>query len=338
MGYSDLREFLSVLEKSGELMKITAPVSTDLEIAEITDRVSKSTDGKNKALLFTSVKGYDMPVLINAFGSQKRICQSLQVDDLDQIAERIRRLIKPKVPESLIDKLSFLPTLLEVGQFPPKTINKQAPCQEVVITDPADKMLDRLPIIKCWPEDAGEFVTLGVVITKDPKGGNRNLGVYRLQKFDNNTTGMHWHKHHDGARHFEESRRNMPKGSQPDEPPNYGTFFEKNEYEKPGNRLEVAVAIGCEPEVTYAATAPLPPDIDELLFAGFLKQSPVKLTKCKTIDLEVPASAEIIIEGYVDQNELRTEGPFGDHTGFYSLAGVFPTFHVTAVTHRKDAI
>ncbi len=338
MGYADLREFLADLEKSGELTTITAPVSTDLEIAEITDRISKSTDGKNKALLFTSVKGYDMPVLINAFGSAKRICQSLNVDSLDQIADRIRKLIKPKVPENFIDKLAFLPTLLEVGKFPPKLVNKSAPCQEVVVTDPSDKILDRLPIIKCWPEDAGAFVTLGVVITKDPRSGNRNLGVYRLQKYDNVTTGMHWHKHHDGARHFEESRRNMPKGSQPDEPPNYGTFFEKVDYEKPGNRLEVAVALGCEPEVTYAATAPLPPDIDELLFAGFLKQSPVKLTKCKTIDLEVPASAEIIIEGYVDQNELRTEGPFGDHTGFYSLAGVFPTFHVTAVTHRKDAI
>ena len=341
MGYSDLREYLADLERDGELLRINAPVSTDLEIAEITDRASKSKTGDNKALLFTNVKGYDMPVLINAFGSDKRICRSLGVNHLDEIADRIRRLIKPKVPENFIDKLAFLPTLVEVGKFPPKLVNKPAPCQEVVVTDPDQKMLDRLPIIKCWPQDAGAFVTLGVIITRDPKSGHRNLGVYRLQKFDNNTTGMHWHKHHDGARHFEDNRRKSMEGNaggQPEEPPNYGTFFEKDQYQKPGNRLEVAVVIGAEPEVTYAATAPLPPDIDELLFAGFLKQSPVKLTKCKTVDLDVPASAEIVIEGYVDQDELRTEGPFGDHTGFYSLAGVFPTFHVTAVTHRRDAI
>lgn len=338
MGYSDLREFLQELERDGELMRISAPVSTDLEIAAITDRVSKATDGTNKALLFTNVKGYDMPVLINAYGSNKRMCKSLQVQNLDEIADRIRKLIKPKVPENFADKLAMLPMLMEVGRFPPRHVKGGAPCQEVVITDPNEPMLDKLPILKCWPDDAGPFVTLGVIITKDPKNGHRNLGVYRLQKYDNNTTGMHWHKHHDGARHFEDNRRKMEAGIQPDEPPNYGTFFEKDQYQKPGNRLEVAVAIGCEPEVTYAATAPLPPDIDELLFAGFLKSSPVKITKCKTVDLEVPANAEIVIEGYVDQVDLRTEGPFGDHTGFYSLAGLFPTFHVTAVTHRRAPI
>jgi 4-hydroxy-3-polyprenylbenzoate decarboxylase len=202
-------------------------------------------------------------------------------------------------------------------------------------------MLDKIPIIKCWPEDAGAFVTLGVVITRDPRSGIRNLGIYRLQKYDNNTTGMHWHKHHDGARHFEESRREAGVRSNEgaiDEPPNYGTIFNKEDHERPGNRLDVAIALGCDPAVTYAASAPLPPDIDELLFAGFLRQSPVKLTKCKTVDLEVPANAEIIIEGYVEQSDLRQEGPFGDHTGFYSLAGMFPTLHVTAVTHRKDPI
>lgn len=338
MGYKDLREFIADLENDGELLRITTPVSCDLEIAEICDRASKSKDGANKALLFTNVTGYDMPVLINAFGSMKRMNRALSVEHLDEIADRIRKLIKPKVPENFIDKLAFLPTLLEVGKFPPKTVSKPAPCQEVVLTDPNEKILDKLPIIKCWPEDAGPFVTLGVVITRDPKSGHRNLGVYRLQKYDNVTTGMHWHKHHDGARHFEDNRRQMEDQSQPDEPPNYGTFFEKEQYEKPGNRLPVAVALGCEPEVTYAATAPLPPDIDELIFAGFLKQDPVKLVKCKTVDLEVPANAEIVIEGYVDQEDLRTEGPFGDHTGFYSLAGVFPTFHVTAVTHRQNPI
>jgi len=350
MGYQDLREFIETLEREGELVRITVPVSTELEIAEITDRVSKAEGDGNKALLFTNVKGYDFPVLINAFGSMRRMCLALGVERLDDIAGRIRKLIKPKVPESFLDKVAMLPTLLEVGQFPPKMSHMPAPCQEVVITDHSEPMLDKLPIIKCWPDDGGSFVTLGVVITKDPRSKTRNLGVYRLQKFDNSTTGMHWHKHHDGARHFEESRReSIAQGAlrtngaeefstQPEEPPNYGTFFDKGEYEKHGNRLEVAIALGCDPAVTYAATAPLPPDIDELVFAGFLRQSPVKLVKCKTVDLEVPTTAEIVIEGYVDQSELRTEGPFGDHTGFYSLAGLFPVLHVTAVTHRKNPL
>lgn len=338
MAYRDLREFIDVLRDAGELYEIDAPVSCDLEIAEITDRISKSKEGQNKALLFNNVEGYDIPVLINAFGSNNRICKALEVKHLDEIADRIRKLIKPKVPETLADKLSMVPMLLEVGSFPPKLTNRPAPCQEVVITDPNEPMLDKLPIIKCWPDDGGPFVTLGVVITKDPKNQMRNLGVYRLQKYDNITTGMHWHKHHDGARHFEEKRLETKTTSQPEEPPNYGTFFEKGEYQKPGTRMEVAIALGCEPSVTYSATAPLPPDIDELIFAGFLRQKPVRLAKCKTIDLEVPANAEIIIEGYVDQEDLRTEGPFGDHTGFYSLAGIFPTFHVTAVTHRKNPI
>ncbi len=338
MAYADLREFIEALRNDNELYEINTPVSTDLEIAEITDRVSKSQGASNKALLFNNVEGYDIPVLINAFGSQKRICRALEVDDLDEIADRIRKLIKPKVPESLVDKLSMLPTILEVGRFPPKLVRGNAPCQEVVITDPSQPMLDKLPIIKCWPDDGGPFVTLGVVITRDPKSGHRNLGVYRLQKFDNATTGMHWHKHHDGARHFEDKRRETKDDNQPEEPPNFGTFFEKEGYQKPGTRLEVAVVLGAEPAVTYSATAPLPPDIDELIFAGFLRQSPVKLTKCKTVDLEVPANAEIVIEGYVEQDDLRTEGPFGDHTGFYSLAGIFPTFHVTAVTHRQNPI
>ncbi|OPZ85398.1 MAG: 3-octaprenyl-4-hydroxybenzoate carboxy-lyase [bacterium ADurb.Bin425] len=339
MGYTDLRDFIDVLDRNGELMRISEEVSADLELAEITDRVSKMNTG-NKALLFTNVKGYEMPVLINAFGSHKRMCLSLEVDNLDSIADRIRSFIKPKVPESFMDKLAFLPMLMEVAKFPPKLTGGQAPCQEVVITDPNSPMLDKIPIIKCWPEDGGPFITLGCVITKDPRHGNRNVGMYRLQKFDNVTTGMHWHKHHDGARNFEENRRRSQKSdaNQPEEPPNYGTFFDKESYQKPGNKMEVAVVLGPDPAITYAATAPLPPEIDELIFAGFLRQSPVRLTKCKTIDLEVPANAEIVIEGYVDQNDLRTEGPFGDHTGFYSLAGLFPTFHVTAVTHRKNPI
>ncbi|HEY9788351.1 MAG TPA: UbiD family decarboxylase [Candidatus Obscuribacterales bacterium] len=328
---------MTKLDSVGELIRIDAPVSCHLEIAEITDRVSKSNDGTNKALLFTNVKGYSIPVLINLLGSMRRTTMALEVESLNDIAARIRHLIKPKVPESFLEKLALLPTLVEIGKFPPKLIHGNAPCQEVVVTNPDEPMLDKLPIITCWPGDAGPFVTLGTVITRDPKTGIRNLGVYRLQKYGNNLTGMHWHKHHDGAKHFEESRRKA-EGSEQKEPPNYGTFFEKPAQEKAGNRLEVAVALGCDPAVTYAATAPLPPDIDELLFAGFLRQSPVKLAKCKTVDLEVPANAEIVIEGYVDQSEMQEEGPFGDHTGFYSLAGIFPVFHVTALTHRRDPI
>lgn len=340
MSYNDLKDFIDALDRAGELHRIDVPVSSDLEIAEITDRISKGPAAQNKALLFNSVKGYDMPVLINAFGSMKRMCMSLEVDNLNDIAQRIRTLIKPKVPESFLDKLALLPTLVEVGKFPPKLTHLPAPCQEVVITDPKEPMLDKIPIIKCWPEDAGEFVTLGVVITRDPKTSIRNLGIYRLQKYDNCTTGMHWHKHHDGARHFEERRREAGEAGvdKINEPPNYGTIFDESMAPKVNKRLEVAIALGCDPAVTYAASAPLPPDIDELLFAGFLRQSPVRLTKCKTVDLEVPAHAEIIIEGYVDQSELRREGPFGDHTGFYSLAGMFPVLHVTAVTHRKNPI
>lgn len=345
MPFTDLREFIQALDREGELLTIDAPVSAELEIAEITDRASKSKDGANKALLFSNVKGYDIPVLINAFGSMKRMCLALSVDNLDDIAARVRHFIKPKVPENLLDKVALLPTLMELARFPPKVVAGPAPCQEVVITNTSEPMLDKLPILQCWPEDGGSFVTFGAVITRNRKTGIRNLGMYRLQKFDNCTTGMHWHKHHDGARNFEEVRRanSASRATVADEPPNYGTLFTDQPFLQSStinnsNKLEVAVAIGCDPASTYSASAPLPPEIDELLFAGFLRQSPVRLVKCKTVDLEVPANAEIVIEGYVDQNELRREGPFGDHTGFYSLAGTFPVLHVTAVTHRKDPI
>src|ERR1700721_1281594 len=232
MAYTDLRQFIKALEDAGELITITIPVSAELEIAEITDRASKSKDGNNKALLFTNVKGYDMPLLINAFGSMKRICMALEVDQLDDIAARIKALIKPKVPETFFEKLALLPTLVELGKFPPKLIHTEAPCQEIVITDPSQAMLNKLPILTCWPEDGGPFITLGTIITRDPKTGIRNLGIYRLQKYGNAHTGMHWHKHHDGARHFEEQRRLDEQKDKPgaktgkySEPPNYGTFF-----------------------------------------------------------------------------------------------------------------
>ena len=243
---------------------------------------------------------------------------SLECDNLDDIAERIRVLIKPKVPESFMDKVALLPTLLEVGRFPPKLSSAAAPCQEVVLTDPTQPMLDKLPIIKCWPEDGGSFVTLGVVITRDPKNQIRNLGVYRLQKYDNVTTGMHWHKHHDGAKHFEEKRReNIDQKSRAvaprdNEPPNYGTIFsDAPETTRPSNKLEVAIAIGADPAVTYAATAPLPPDIDEFLFAGFLRQSPVKLVKCKTIDLEVRQMQKLLLKDTSIKTSFDLKGHLG---------------------------
>jgi 4-hydroxy-3-polyprenylbenzoate decarboxylase len=317
-------------------------VSAELEIAEITDRISKGSEDLNKALLFENVNGYEIPVLINAFGSYKRMRLALGVNELDDIGHRIRKLLKPKMPESLVDKIGMLPTLFELGQFPPKTDHGigwnhgSAPCQEVVITDPRQAMLDKLPIITCWPLDAGPFITLGTVITKNPTTGVRNVGVYRLQKYDNNTTGMHWHKHHDGARHFEEKRRANLSAAHNESLiiPSY----EKAPANSAENRLEAAIAIGLDPSVIYAASAPLPPEIDEMVFAGFLRHKPVNLVRCKTVDLEVPATAEIVLEGYVDQSELRMEGPFGDHTGFYSLADLFPVFHLTAITHRHNPI
>jgi 4-hydroxy-3-polyprenylbenzoate decarboxylase len=337
LSFNDLREFIAALENAGELTRIKVPVSAELEIAEITDRVSKSGEKLSQALLFENVNGFDMPVLINAFGSDKRIRLALGVSELDDIGHRIRKLLKPKMPESLVDKLGLLPSLLEIGHFPPKTSHGSAPCQEVVITNPQEAMLDKLPIITCWPCDAGPFITLGTVITKNPTTGIRNVGVYRLQKYDNVTTGMHWHKHHDGARHFDVQRRTTLKAVH-DEPPSYGSFEAKAAINTPGTRLEVAVAIGADPAVVYAASAPLPPEIDEMVFAGFLRDKPVNLVRCKTIDIEVPATAEIILEGYVDHSELKEEGPFGDHTGFYSLASLFPVFHITAITHRRNPI
>lgn len=308
--YKDLKDFINKLKQENELLEITTPVSSELEITEITDRASKELGFPNKALLFTNVQGYNMPVLTNAFGSYKRMAMSLGVKDVREVAARITELLKPEIPDTLLEKATLLPRLYEVSQFFPKIV-KDAPCQEVVITQ--GEMLDKLPILKCWPQDGGPFITLPLVITKNPHTGNRNMGMYRLQKYDNKTTGMHWHKHHDGAKNFEESG-------------------------KLGKRFEVAVALGCDPAITYAASAPVPPGIDEMIFAGFLRKKPVQLVKCKTVDIEVPADAEIVIEGYVDHDERRIEGPFGDHTGYYSLADEFPVFHVTAVTHAKNPI
>ncbi|HOQ08816.1 MAG TPA: menaquinone biosynthesis decarboxylase [Syntrophomonadaceae bacterium] len=308
MAYKDLREFVERLEREGELKRIKTEVDSELEITEITDRVSKAY---GPALLFENVRGYSWPVLINAFGSKKRMAMSLGVNDLDEIARDIVSFmeIADQVPQTMMDKVKLLPKIAQVANFIPKLVRHGA-CQEVVESNPS---LDLLPVLKCWPEDAGRFITLPQVYTKDPETGKRNVGMYRMQVYDSKTTGMHWHTHHDGAAIY---RKNCQLG-------------------KP---TEVAVALGGDPAITYAATAPLPPGIDELLFAGFLRKKPVELVKCKTVDLEVPADAEIVLEGYVDPWERRIEGPFGDHTGYYSLADEYPVFHLTAVTHRKNPI
>jgi len=302
MALDDLRQFINALKQAGELVEIDEPVDPELEISEITDRVSKA-DGP--ALLFRNPKGSNMPVLINQFGSMKRMSMALGGADLDDIAEQLGGVLEMQVPQGIIAKVKALGKLKNLADSAPKIV-KSGPCQDIVMKEPN---LDELPILKTWPGDGGPFITLPVVFTKDPEG-RRNAGMYRLQKFDAETTGMHWHIHKDGAENFREA----------------------------GDRIEVAVAIGTDPATTYAATAPLPKGIDEMMLAGFLKGSPVEMVKCKTIDMEVPATAEIILEGYVEKGELRREGPFGDHTGYYSLAGDYPVFHLTCVTHRRDPI
>ena len=311
MAYRDLREFVADLEQRHLLRRISEEVDANLEITEITDRVSKMTGEKNVALLFENVKGYDMPVLMNAFGSYERMAMALGVEKLDDIADEIREFLRLPymTAKSKFDLVSIIPKLKRAINFPKYV--KDAPCQEVVMSEPN---LDKIPILNCWPKDGGAFVTLPLVFTKNPATGKRNVGMYRLQKYDSKTTGMHWHIHKNGAENFRAVK------------------------EAGGEKIEAAVAIGTDPVLTYAATAPLPKDVDEMLFAGFLRHKSVELVKCKTVDLEVPASAEIILEGYVDTNELRREGPFGDHTGYYSLADDYPVFHLTAITHRKNPI
>ena len=318
--YNSLRDFLARLESEGELIRIKEKVSPILEVTEITDRICKSSDG-GKAILFENVDGSDprlnnsgtgVPVLINTFGSKKRMAMALGVNDVEEVARDIQELIELKPPQNLIEKIKFLPRLFEISHYPPKIITGKATCHEVVLTgDEID--LFKFPILKCWPLDGGRFITLPVVFTKSLKERKRNVGMYRMQVYDKKTTGMHWHIHKDGAMHYDE-------------------------YRKAGKRMEVAVAIGTDPVVTYAATAPLPYGIDELLFAGMIRKTGVELVKCKTIDMEVPATAEIVLEGYVEPEELREEGPFGDHTGYYSLKGDYPVFHITAITHRKNLI
>lgn len=312
MSYGNLHDFVKFLEDRDELIRIKAPVSSYLEITEITDRVSKSTKG-GKALLFENVNGSSFPVLINIFGSKKRIALALGTDDLEQLGKRLREILEQNIPQTISDKLHLLKKGFYLSRYFPRVVKMaHPPCQEVILQG-EDVDLARLPVLHCWPDDGGPFITLPVVITKSLTSGKRNVGMYRLQVFDRNTTGMHWHIHKDGAHFF-------------------------REYEKAGKKMEVAVAIGADPAVTYAASAPLPHGLDEMLLAGFIRKAPVKLVPAVTIDLEVPAEAEIVLEGYVAPEERRLEGPFGDHTGFYSLPDLYPVFHVTAITHRRDAI
>ncbi len=308
MPYRDLREFIAFLESKGDLRRISVPVSAELEMTEIAYR-SLRADGP--ALLFENVDGHDMPVAINLFCSERRMNWALEVDDADSLAARLEAMIEMVQggpPQGVLNKLRTLGRLVHVGAYQPRTISNP-PCQQVVVTG-EDVDLYSLPIIKCWPMDAGPYITLPLVITRDPETGTQNYGIYRMQVFDHNTTGMHWQTHKVGARHYRAS----------------------------AEKLEVAVALGGDPASIWTGSAPLPPDIDEMVLAGFIRDEGVELAQAVSVDLKVPAHAEIVLEGYVIPGEERTEGPFGDHTGYYSLAEPYPVFHVTTITRRHNPI
>jgi 4-hydroxy-3-polyprenylbenzoate decarboxylase len=368
LAYNDLRDWIAALDRAGELRKIRTEVDPILEITEIADRISKSDSPKygtgGPALLFQNIKGHSgSQLLINQFGSGRRMNLALEVDSLDQVADRIRGFMDVKSPQGFLDKVKMLPILAEMGKFFPKSVTTGA-CKEVIKRDNFS-LLD-FPILQCWPKDAGRFVTLPCVITRDPRTGKRNVGMYRMQVYDDRTTGMHWQRQKVAAEHYRESLRRSVASSQPTwgQPPSAVPASEARlsvpssdaaraavdimartsggsilaEGDRPSGKMEVAVAIGTDPALTFCAIVPAPPEVEEFLIAGFLRQKPVELVKCETVDLEVPADAEIILEGYVNLDELRTEGPFGDHTGFYSLDDQYPVFHVTCITHRKDPI
>jgi 4-hydroxy-3-polyprenylbenzoate decarboxylase len=308
MAYNDLREFVRALEKAGELKRIPFEVDPHLEITEFADR---SVKHGGPAFLFEKPKGSSVPVLINAFASSKRMEIALEVDSVDEVARRITEFLEMRMPEGLINKLKMLPKLAEIGAFFPKIV-ADGPCKEVVKKD--GFALSDYPILHCWPQDGGRFITLPLVFSKNPDTGKRNCGMYRLQVYDDRTTGMHWQTHKQGAEHH---RRLIAAGKK---------------------RMDVAVAIGSDPATMYSAILPLPPDLDEMMIAGFLRGKPVEMVKCEMSDIQVPANAEIVLEGYLELGEMRTEGPFGDHTGFYSLADEYPVFHITCVTQRKDPL
>jgi 4-hydroxy-3-polyprenylbenzoate decarboxylase len=370
LAYDDLRDWIAALDRAGELRKIRTEVDPVLEITEITDRVSKMPGRNNggrsspggPALLFQNIKGHPgSQVLINQFGSARRMNLALEVDKLDEIADRIRQFMDVKSPRGFLDKVKMLPMLAEMGKFFPKTVST-GPCKEVIRRD--NFSLDDFPILQCWPKDAGRFITLPCVVTRDPKTGKRNVGMYRMQVYDAHTTGMHWQRQKVGAEHYREQLRAAadkdradkdrvgtgaparPAGQSPAAAARAAVEIMARssggsvlaEGDRPTGKMEVAVAIGTDPAITFSAIVPAPPDVEEYLIAGFLRQKPVELVKCETVDLEVPATAEIVLEGHVNLEELRPEGPFGDHTGFYSLEDLYPVFHLSCITHRKNPI
>ncbi len=305
MAFAGLSDYLSQLEKRGDLLRVSAELDPCLEITELADRLMKRS---GPALLVERPKGAAFPLVIGLYGTLTRTEFALG-GTLEALAARVAEWVRTEPPTTMMDKLKGLPRLAQAAGWLPKTVSS-APCQAVVM-DPPD--LGKLPVMTCWPGDGGPFFTLPMVFTRDPETGRRNCGMYRLQVFDGQTTGMHWQIHKTGARHYAI-------------------------HEARGERMPVAVAVGGDPAITYASTAPLPDGVDEMIFAGFLRGKPVEMVKCTTCDLEVPADADFIIEGYVEPHERRREGPFGDHTGYYSLADDYPVFHVTAITHRRDAI
>jgi 4-hydroxy-3-polyprenylbenzoate decarboxylase len=367
--YTDLRDWIKTLEKSGELKRITAEVDPILEMAEIADRTAKLGRGTSKAggpaLLFENVKGHPgARVLMNQFGSERRMRLALETNSLDDIANRIRTLLKPQTPTSFLDKVKMLPMLAEVGSFFPKVISaKDAPCKQVIHRGEDVNLFD-LPILKTWPNDGGRFITLPCVITRDPRSGKRNLGMYRMQVYDAKTTGMHWQRQKVAAEHMRERLRAATSSGAPGldsetwdgaaaaarvdlmaltaggttAASSLETLTTTTVTKIREDRMEVAIAIGTDPATTFSAIVPAPPDVEEYLISGFLRQKPLELVKAETVDLEVPAHAEYILEGYVQLGELRTEGPFGDHTGFYTMQEDYPVFHITCITHRKDPI
>ncbi|MBI4561928.1 MAG: menaquinone biosynthesis decarboxylase [Candidatus Rokubacteria bacterium] len=310
MAFTDLRDFIALLERRGQLRRISVPVSRDLEITEITDRISMGPADPNVALLFERVEGFETSVLINAFGSARRMAWALGTEDLNELSARVAKLLDLRLPGTFFEKLKKLVDLFSLAKAGPRQVSS-GPCQEVVETRAPS--LKALPIIECWPGDAGHYITLPLVFTRDPATGARNVGMYRLQVIDDRTLGMHWQTHKGSAEHHREAEH----ARQP---------------------MEVAIALGGDPATIYTGSAPLPPGIDEIVFAGWLRGAGVELVRCKTVDVQVPAHAEIVLEGYVDPAERRREGPFGDHTGYYSLARDYPVFHLTALTHRKSPI
>jgi 4-hydroxy-3-polyprenylbenzoate decarboxylase len=369
MAYDDLREWIKALEKAGELKRVREEVSPELEITEIADRVSKIGSSKasanqkkyapgGPALLFENVKSHPgHSVFINQFGSERRMAMALGVERLEEIADRISGLMNLKAPEGFLDKLKMLPQLGALASAFPKTVSaKDAPCKEVIRRDNFD--LNQFPILKCWPLDGGRFITLPCVVTRDPRSGKRNVGMYRMQVFDGQTTGMHWQRQKVAAEHYRNALRNAVSAQAKESAPHavvaamaesaggsvaipdgpIGGLPQVAFGKQKNSRMEVAVAIGTDPATTFAAIVPAPPEVEEYLIAGFLRGKPVEIVQCETVDLQVPAHAEIVLEGYVELGELRTEGPFGDHTGFYTMTDEYPVFHLTAITHRKNPI